>query len=230
MPQEDKADTLPRRQDTGEKILLKRNHVNWYAPALYKMSGGSFEEMLDAVRTLPKEQRSFEDDWQTGKRWVLKGNALDTLQAQGFTIEKEPDITLRYRIEDIKSDVYEGANGRCYQYRLPATLKVRNKQGVMQEIHTFSVIVHDGPDAWDWTRKVEEAHAACHFLADDITGAWEKARQHERSLEAWVRAADAIKHLVEIDTFIWRGHDAPAQDATVDPVILALDEPVQERA
>lgn len=230
MQPEPEAASLPKRQETCERILLKRTHMSWYAPALYKMTGGSFQEMLDAIRALPKEQRTFEDDWRTGKRWIITQAAQKTLETSGFTIEKEPDIQLLYKIENLKSEVYTGENGEhWYRYCLPATLKVRNKHGVMQEVHVLTVVLYDGPEPWEWTRKVEEAHAACLVLREGITNRWEEARKQERSIEAWTRAIDAIKPLADIDTFIWTGHDVPPQPGTtVSPFLLALPAPEQE--
>lgn len=67
-------------------ITLERFAKDWYAPQEFAMTGGAFDEMLDAVKALPFRQ------WQASKSsWRVLMDGITALKAT-YTVKLQPDV------------------------------------------------------------------------------------------------------------------------------------------
>lgn len=84
----------------ADTITLKRKIKNEYAPRYYSMAGGTFDEMLQAVKDL--DQRRFET--YPHKAWKINGDGLAALTEAGYDIEEWPALRLTQFVEGSMRD------------------------------------------------------------------------------------------------------------------------------
>lgn len=73
----------------SDHITLKRTVTGEFGPQYWMMTGGGFDAMLTAVKSLP--YRVWID---TERVWHVKMDGINTFRQQGYTIEQEPDVCI----------------------------------------------------------------------------------------------------------------------------------------
>lgn len=89
-----------------------------YAPRYYTMTGGTFDEMLAAVKAL--DHRRFQS--HPVKAWTVRREALDTLRSQGYGIEQDAD----FRVGDFNEHAMRDEGSHV---RVTAYFEVRSSNG-----------------------------------------------------------------------------------------------------
>lgn len=79
-----------------DTITLKRTVEGEFAPQYWTMSGGEFDAMLEAVKNLPRAERTFVS---LEKAWSVKYTGIQALRNAGYTVKKEADVRVSFRNE-----------------------------------------------------------------------------------------------------------------------------------
>lgn len=97
-----------------DEILLKQVITGEYAPRYYILFGASFDELLEKVQALPREQRTWID---RETAWHVNNTALAALKAQELTITRVKDIYMEVVEETLEDNAISLTFDVAFNYR-----------------------------------------------------------------------------------------------------------------
>ena len=113
-----------------DKIMLTRNIGAEFAPRFYEMTGGTFDEMLVAVKSL--SFRRFQT--RPAKCWLVKGEGVETLRKQ-FDVTQLPDLRIKRTIDEYREPLSgkvvpnrRGGTYRTGEYEVGLEFQLRDKE------------------------------------------------------------------------------------------------------
>jgi hypothetical protein len=191
---------------TMDKIKLVQKVENECAPRHYTVTGGTFDEMLAAVKAL--DHRRFQS--HPVKAWTVRREALDTLRSQGYGIEQDADFRPgefnQHSIRDDGDKVYvtayfeiRGSNGgwtRGPRRELTVALTDEMIEAEKERIEESARETFDIEFSADRFRAVREiARRAVREFGVKAVTAFEEATGGERTPEAFEAGLEAVDNL-----------------------------------